>query len=71
MHGMKLPSGNYANFNGDFSGDVRISYPAKFGDTPKSFDVPFNDLVALVAEAVRRKKISDLEEQNDAELLGL
>jgi len=36
-----------------------------------TFDVPFTALAGLVAEAVRRKKISDLETMETEELLGL
>jgi hypothetical protein len=60
-------------FNGDFSGDVTIVTPAAPGTPPHeapTFDVPFTALKELVAEAVRRKKISDLEDLEADELLG-
>jgi hypothetical protein len=52
--------------NGDFSGDVLI--PLDSGDMLR---IQFADMAALVAEAVRSKKIEDAERSTIEELLGM
>ena len=60
-------SGWTMNYNGDFSGDVKLSCEAE----GKTIEVPFQVLAGLVAEAVRTKKISALQSASVAELLGM
>ena len=57
--------GHTANFNGDFSGEVIIWLPQGRG----SFAVPFVVLETIVAEKVRRQRISALEDASPSELL--
>lgn len=67
MHTLTRPDGWTANFNGDFSGDVRLSNERKAVDVTLPFDV----LKALVAEYLRRERVSRLEQASPDELLGL
>lgn len=55
------------NFNGDFSGDVRLVNPEKKIEVW----IPFDVLKAVVAEFVRHKRISQLETCKDDEAIGL
>ena len=90
MHSFNGPSGAMFFHNGDFSGDVQLDAPTFAGDQSfmrdgkvmATVEVPFADLKALVAEYVRRARISAaedsnsdevsrLEEMTDDELLGL
>ena len=52
-------------FNGDYSGEVKIL------DEENQVTVDSEDLVAFVAQMKRSKKISELEQTDDSELLGL
>lgn len=65
-----LPSGRTALHNGDFSGDVEIRQYDKNYDYA-SVTLPFEDLVALVAECVRDKAIAALEQADPHEILGM
>lgn len=61
--------GIYATFhhNSDLSGEVRI-----FCDTTgNAVDVDMDDLLDFVAEIVRKKKISELEQASTERLLGI
>ncbi len=51
------------NFNSDFSGDVIIKRNGK------TVNVPGRDLLALIAEHIRREKISRLENASDMQVL--
>lgn len=79
MHSFDAPSGTTYFHNGDFSGFI------EYGDSKGGYaTLPFADLKALVAEYVRRERISAvegqdsdvdevsrLEEMTDDEVLGL
>lgn len=52
------------NFNGDFSGEVEFVDPHGV-----KCNLPFDVVRAVVAERVRRAKISFIEDSNDDELL--
>lgn len=52
--------------NGDYSGDVVITR-----DGAAHLEVPFEDLLGLVAEYVRSRKLSQLEDADTEELFGL
>lgn len=71
MHKITLPSGNVADGNGDFSGVIEIVYKEDQWFGVKSTKIPMNDLIAIVAEYVRRGKIGRLENVSDSEILGL
>ena len=71
MHHMDL--GNFSiNFNGDFSGDILVDLTngSGFVGTKRVCEMPFMVMAAIVAEKIRREKISALEEASTAELLG-
>lgn len=53
--------------NGDYSGDVIIG---KRGEI-REFEVPFEDILGLVAEYVRSRKMAQLEDVESGELFGL
>jgi hypothetical protein len=55
----------YFNHKGGFDGNVLITLK----NDPDGIEVPFADLKRLVAEWVRRKKIAELEDASDDELL--
>lgn len=65
MHSMEM-EGWVAHFNGDFSGNVELRSP---GTPTHVTDVPFVVLQAIVAEKVRRERISALEQAPDQDLL--
>lgn len=67
MHTMKTETGWTAHFNGDFSGDVRLSNEKKSVDVTLPFDV----LRWLVVEYVRRERIERLEGAYADEILGV
>jgi hypothetical protein len=54
--------------NGDFSGDIHIYFENNSG---AEILIPFDDIKGLVAEYIRREKISKLEDAEDNELLGV
>ena len=56
-----------AHHDGDFSGDVILSEPA----SKRQLTVPFAVLAEIVAEAVRRHRIEELEQSDASTLLGL
>ena len=64
MHNLMIHGWN-VNFNGDFSGDIYLEPP----NSPDVMKVPFSLMAALVAEKVRRDRITALEQADDAELL--
>lgn len=51
--------------NGDFSGDIRIVRDGR------EMEVPFKDILALVARFVRDERIAVLEQATPREILGL
>lgn len=53
--------------NGDFKGDVEIWAEGN----PGPLKVPFEDLMAFVAERIRARKIEQLEVANINSILGL
>jgi hypothetical protein len=57
----------FIHHNGDFSGDAIIVLE----DGTQQLELPIEDLLAFAAEAVRTKKIGDLESATTEELLGL
>ena len=56
--------------NGDYSGEVEIIRSDPAGKTTRII-VPFRDLVAIVASAVRQARTTAIEAMNDADLLGI
>lgn len=66
MHSFNAPSGTTFHHNGDFSGFI------EYEDSKGGYaTLPFEDMKALVAEYVRRERISRLEEMSDDEVFGL
>jgi hypothetical protein len=64
-HSYQTPNGNRFIHSGDFSGDIRII--TENGET----SVPFEDLMAFVAERIRARKIEQLEAANINQILGI
>lgn len=65
-HTIEFLGGWSVNFNGDFSGDVEFRSPG----TPTQVSViPYRIVQAVVAEKVRRDRISALEDAKDEDLL--
>lgn len=58
---------HYFDFNGDLSGDVQIG--CCNGDDQRSAMVDGQDLIAFVAELVRRRKVAAVENASDEEIL--
>lgn len=67
MHTFVAPSGIRFHFNSDRSGDVVATSPHSDVETR----IPCDDVLAFVAELVRRDRASSIEDMEDAELLGL
>ena len=65
MHTTTLGMGWSANHNSDFSGTVRLADAG----TGREIDVPFNILLKLIAEYVRRDRMHKLEQATLADLL--
>ena len=57
--------------HGDFSGDVIITRSFRGIDTGEEFTVPTGLFLAVVAEVIRGRQISDLEQMSDQQILGL
>ena len=55
----------YANFNGDFSGDIEIG-----GREGQKYSIPFYVLAKIVAEKIRREQIAKMENATLEQLLG-
>lgn len=55
------------NYNSDLSGDVAISYKGSQGE----YLVDGDAILAFVAEFVRNRRISALEDASDAAILGI
>lgn len=70
MHSFTAPSGRTYLHNGDFSGDVTVALPLDVvrGDSLIA-SIPMADLVALVAEKIRRERISELENMTASAIL--
>lgn len=67
-HTTDLGDGWIAHHNGDFSGNVTLRRP----DAPEhQFRIPFDCLLLLVAEAVRSKRVAELEDADPRQILGL
>jgi predicted glutamine amidotransferase len=79
MESIKMHTYNTKNMsfihNGDFSGDVLIcSNKLDYGisdERDEKFKIPMDELLDFVAEAVRSKKISELESMTAKQLLGI
>ena len=69
MHSMKCPDGFTCLHNGDFSDNVILVEENGNGETLGQYTVPFSVLMAVVAEAVRRNRIDDIEQAADATIL--
>jgi hypothetical protein len=57
------------HYNSDLSGQVLITRTS--GNQEEAYRVNGSELVAFVAEWVRRKKIAEIESQDAAEILGV
>lgn len=66
MHSMEI-NGWTVHFNGDFSGDIELHAPGFPTGVTK---VPFEVLAEVVAEKVRRDRISELENASAEEILS-
>lgn len=64
MHTIEFYSKWAVNFNGDFSGDVIFVSPLGI-----EFAVPFHAVEAVVAEKVKRDRITALENMDPRDLL--
>lgn len=64
MHNLSWYSKWAANFNGDFSGSVIFIDP-----DGKQHEIPFAHVASVVAEKVRRDRISAAEQADDKDLL--
>lgn len=80
MHAFDSPTTQGVTYfhNGDFSGNVKILVPTDMADVEPventdfiEIEVPFEDLKALVARYVRRRKIADFEREEDDVILGI
>lgn len=68
MHTTDLARGWIAIHNGDYSGDIQF-YEREDDDEPVA-EIPFDVIVELVAEAVRKSAIGRLEDATIAELIA-
>lgn len=68
MHTTKVGDTTFIH-NGGFEGEVTISREMAGGTTPVEMVVPFAALIGLVAEAVRREKIQNLQDMSDMAVL--
>lgn len=64
MHSTQTPSAVF-HHNGDYSGEVHIICRA----TNQEIHINFDDIKNLVAEYIRRQRISKLEQANDEAVL--
>lgn len=64
MHSLSWYSKWTANFNGDFSGNVEFIAP-----DGTRHSIPFDHCASVVAEKIRRDRISALEDAADKDLL--
>jgi len=64
-------SGTRFHYNSDLSGDVLVQVGRAGVTTHHPVAIPGHDLLAFVAEYVRRRKINQWEDASTAELLGL
>lgn len=74
MHTFQTKEAPYwiVNHNGDFSGDVILTFFKRSDeDRMKEITVPFELLKQLVAEYVRTQRINALENADAADLLGV
>lgn len=62
-------SGNAYFHNGDFSGDVNWEFNHLPSGKKVHVAIPFEDMKELVAEYIRQKKISDIENASVESLL--
>jgi hypothetical protein len=76
MHTTKANLGSTFIHNGDYSGDLIISVPAdKVKEVPDPtgawvhINLPFEDIKQLVADYVRERTITALEQANDDDVL--
>ena len=59
MHTFQGQQGTVFNYNSDMSGDVII---ISGNDVSKKFNIPAFDILEFVAEIIRRRRISKLED---------
>lgn len=80
MHSFKGPEGTNFNFNSDLSGEAHVNVPlamaetiGPFGNEPQRMEVkiPCADLIAFVAQYVRRERAAAIEDMEDEQVLGL
>ena len=72
MHTSEMKSGVVFNHNGGYFGEVLISAPDSEDPSIRhTVRVDFNDLMTLVADAVRSEKISKLEQMDSLGILEL
>lgn len=57
--------------HGDFSGEVLIQYTDLSEAKEKELELPFEALKFVVAEYIRSKEISRLEDESTNDLLGI
>ena len=69
MHTTKVGTTTFM-YDGDFGEDIEI-YPLGYCPAGDGIKIPFEDLLGFVAEYVRRQKISDLEQMDDREIIGI
>lgn len=60
MHSFETKSGRYYMHNEDFSGDIFFTDPV----TDTLVSIPFSDMVELVSEYEKSKKIEAIEQEN-------
>ena len=67
MHSVHFDDGLRIHYNGDYSGDVILTKKESNDEITTSFE----NLLAFVAMYVREKKISQIEQMTDEQLLDL
>ena len=66
MHSFTAQNGTVFNFNSDLSGNVIVSM-----DNQYRVEVPGDDLLEFVAEVVKDRRISDLDDSLPHEIFGI
>lgn len=75
MHTTKAPNGTMFHHSGDFSGEIIITgYEDGTGNCckqiPVTMRVDMDDILYLVGEKIRRKRIEELEQADIKDLIG-
>lgn len=68
MHSFQAVSGTTFHYNGDFSGDVTITHEH---DAHNGLTIPIGDLADFIAELIRARRISAIENLTTHDLLGI